>query len=77
MASMTVDNTAVVILLNTVSLHVDYTCFNIMDFDGISRTGHVCHINTGTIPGVVGDGAATGATPLTPFQVTVCCCCNY
>ena len=41
-----------------------------MNFGGLLLTGPICHINVGTGVGVVGAATYTGATALTPFQVT-------
>ena len=74
-AIVAMNATSVVIKLNTVPVFVDYNMFTVLDFDGLSINGPVCHINTGTASGVVGTGAcagacaATGDISLTPAQI--------
>ena len=48
LATTTANKTAVVVSLNMVSLQVDYSCFSVMNFDGILIHGLVL------TPGVVG-----------------------
>ena len=65
--------TTLIVTLNTVSLYVDCSRFNVIDFTGLSLTGPVHHIHapTAPAPGVVGAGAGAtaGATQLTAAQV--------
>ena len=55
--------------LNTTSVFVDPNMFTVMDFDGLSTTGPVCHVNVNLAPGIVGASAIARAAPLNPAQV--------
>ena len=74
-AIITSNATSVVIKFNIVLVFVDCNMFTVLDFDDLSISGPVWHINTGTVPSVVvvvvvgGGGGATGVAPSNFAQV--------
>lgn len=66
-AAIGANQSSVVVVLITVSLFIDCNYFNIMDFDGVSITKPVQHININAAPDVV--GATAGVVPPNPIAV--------
>ena len=64
LAHTTVNKTGIVVFLNTVSLHIAASSFNVLTFDGISINGPVAP----TAPTGGGTGAGAGAATITAAQ---------